>query len=192
MSTFSQYGTHSVITTFWRRISIFPGTESCELFCAVIRLSSSTALTDTLWVDYTQKPTTHHPWWSVQEVSDPSRNHSETFLQWRLVLSSVPASRQLKLASNTPSSSPNSVVEFYAHLCAKYWYCQQHLWSFFGDLSQFFVSLLQHCAHCMQWLVDQLEHHHTPILFHFGNDPPTSSLLYSSTHACHKHSLVLS
>ncbi len=94
--------------------------RAMQAFLCRVRHSSSTALTDTLWMDHIRKPTTHHPWWSIQEVSDPPCNHSKTFLQRRLALSSIPASRLSKPASNTPSSSPNSTAEFYARSCAKY------------------------------------------------------------------------
>ncbi len=49
-------------------------------FFVMVRRSFSTALTDTLWMDHIQKLRTHHPWWSVQEASDPPFNHSKTFL----------------------------------------------------------------------------------------------------------------
>ncbi len=62
----------------------------------------------------------------------------------------------------------------------------------FQHPSRFLISLFQHHVCCTQWPIDQLEHDHAPILFYFGNDPPTSSLLYSSTRACHTPSLVLS
>ncbi len=137
----------------------------CIDWCFVDRSYSKT---------HDSSPMMVHP----RSIGSASHSFQKRFLQWRFFF---------LLFQCQNFQNQLWTQQFYAFSYAKYQYFQWHLRSFFNSPSQFLASLFQHCVHCMQWPVDQLEHHRPPILFHFRNNPPTSSLLYSSTCVCAIH-----